>query len=191
MKLNSMTLSNPVFPDGINSFQCPLGKIYSKIMSYTIILSSYQCDSTDYFGFKLSISIMTNPAATVNVTLEQTLNSKFSIIGVSAIIVTEPFDQVMKFLQFDMKIKEQWQTKSFPIPANYEWHFFVKSVSEKMIGNGFSQFTVSTYNRVSFILPTTVRMYFYSTTDYSSNAENYSFQVVLIILDLTAKDSFP
>jgi hypothetical protein len=76
----------------------PLMKVYSNIKQYTIITSSFQCESSYDFGYKLSISITSDPTTKVNITFEQTILSTFSMIGVSAIIVTDPFDKMMSFI---------------------------------------------------------------------------------------------
>lgn len=86
------------FPNGPNKFVYPLGKVYSNIRKSNIVLASFKCDSTNYFGFRLDLLIATDPASKVDVTFEPRLNSLFSIIGVSVIVVTEPFDQVMHFV---------------------------------------------------------------------------------------------
>ena len=102
-------------------------------MSSTIILSSYTCLSNGYFGLKLGLSIIQDPASKVNITFQSTLGSRFSIVGVSVVIVTAPFDQVLKIYEYDMDIRNRWYSQSYTRPTSYEYYFYIKSMSQKTL----------------------------------------------------------
>ena len=110
----------------------PLNKIYFKIKSSTIILSSYRCESNGLFGFKIDVSITTEPTTAVDVTLTPTLSSKFSVIGVSVIVICAPFDTVITFYEFDMDIQNQWSVQSYTRPSLYFIYAFVRSMSQRI-----------------------------------------------------------
>ncbi len=56
----------------------------------------------------------------MNITFEQASNSLFSIIGVSVIMITAPFDQVMQLVVMDMDVENQTYTQNYLIPISYE-----------------------------------------------------------------------
>jgi hypothetical protein len=47
------------------------------------------------------------------------LGSRFSIIGVSVIIVTAPFDTALKFYEFDMDIEYDWYDIAYTRPNTF------------------------------------------------------------------------
>ncbi len=70
----------------------------------------------------------------MNITFEQYANSEFSMIGVSVIIITAPFDQVMNIYSFDMDIELQYYQTITPfssIPTNFDAYYYLKSLKAK------------------------------------------------------------
>ena len=118
------------------------------------------------------------------------MSSVFSIIGVSIILVTKPFESVMDFFECNLLAENINYDFPYPIPTNRDSIIRTKSVSERLSGTGANNMSI--WYSVNFIHPNTIRISLASPAPYSNTAsDNFTVQVVIIFIDRDAKNLIP
>lgn len=143
------------------------------------------CQTSNHFGLNLSVVIVGNPTSKVNITVWQLNATVFSKIGVSVILIAEPFDKVMTILEYDLDVANQsYPSKNIVIPASKQYYIYIKSMNILSTSGG-SQFSLSFNNQIS---SNTIDL-LYTSYPNKTTTYDHKIQTVIIFVNITAQNT--